>query len=64
MWDEQAAEAVGRGFRVIRYDQRGHGASDAPDGEYALPRLAEDVIDPLDALGLETASFCGLSMRA
>jgi len=62
MWDVQAKEAVGLGFRVIRYDQRGHGASDAPDGDYTLPRLAQDVIDLLDALGIETASFCGLSM--
>lgn len=62
MWDGQAEEAAGLGLRVIRYDQRGHGKSDAPAGEYTLERLADDVIDLLDALDIERASFCGLSM--
>ena len=30
MWDEQAAALKNR-FRVLRYDQRGHGGSDAPE---------------------------------
>ena len=50
MWDAQAKEAAGLGFRVIRYDQRGHGKSDAPAGDYTLQRLGDDVIDLLDAL--------------
>jgi 3-oxoadipate enol-lactonase len=62
MWDGQAKEAAGRGFRVIRYDQRGHGKSAAPEGDYTLSRLGEDVIDLLDALEIERAAFCGLSM--
>jgi 3-oxoadipate enol-lactonase len=64
MWDIQAAEAVGLGFRVIRYDQRGHGKSEAPAGPYTLQRLADDVIDLLDALKIATTAFCGLSMGA
>jgi 3-oxoadipate enol-lactonase len=64
MWDLQAAEAAGLGFRVIRYDQRGHGQSDAPPGEYSLERLGQDVFDLLDALKLERVAFCGLSMGA
>ena len=62
MWDGQAAEAVGLGFRVIRYDQRGHGKSEAPKGSYTLERLADDVVDLLDALKIDKAAFCGLSM--
>jgi 3-oxoadipate enol-lactonase len=62
MWDVQAKEAEGLGFRVIRYDPRGHGQSDAPGGEYTLGRLADDVIDLLDELEIEKAAFCGLSM--
>ena len=62
MWDRQAEAAAGLGFRVIRYDQRGHGGSDAPAGEYTLERLAEDVIDLLAGLDIGTAAFCGLSM--
>jgi 3-oxoadipate enol-lactonase len=62
MWDGQTEAATARGFRVIRYDQRGHGKSDAPSGEYTLDRLGEDVIDLLDALEIEQTSYCGLSM--
>ena len=62
MWDGQVSEAAARGFRVIRYDQRGHGQSGAPAGDYALERLGRDVIDLLDALQIERTAFCGLSM--
>jgi 3-oxoadipate enol-lactonase/4-carboxymuconolactone decarboxylase len=47
---------------VVRYDQRGHGASDAPAGPYSLERLGRDVIAVADHLGLARFSFCGLSM--
>src|SRR5688572_609253 len=62
MWDNQAEEAAGLGFRAIRYDQRGHGQSEAPDGDYTLERLGQDVLDLLKALKIEQAAFCGLSM--
>lgn len=64
MWDVQARETAGLGFRVIRYDQRGHGGSDVPDGDYELQRLGKDVIDLLNALKIDRASYCGLSMGA
>ncbi len=62
MWDKQAKHTAGLGFRVIRYDQRGHGQSEAPAGDYTMKRLADDVIDLLDALEIEMTAFCGLSM--
>ena len=62
MWDGQAGEAAARGFRVIRYDPRGHGGSGVPAGEYTLERLGHDVIELLDALKIERAHYCGLSM--
>lgn len=62
LWDAQAAEAAGLGFRVIRYDARGHGRSEAPDGDYALERLGRDVLDLMQALRIERAAFCGISM--
>ncbi|MGQ7793492.1 3-oxoadipate enol-lactonase [Faunimonas sp. B44] len=61
MWDGQMAEAAAR-FRVIRYDQRGHGRSEAPQGPYTMDRLGRDVIELLDALQIEKTAFCGLSM--
>jgi 3-oxoadipate enol-lactonase len=57
MWDEQAA-ALKDKFRVLRYDQRGHGASDAPAGRYPFDTL----LGLLDALSIKKAHFAGLSM--
>ncbi len=61
MWDEQAA-ALKDSFRVLRYDQRGHGESDAPSGRYPFDTLLADAIGLLDALSIEKAHFAGLSM--
>ena len=61
MWEPQM-NAWTRHARVLRYDQRGHGASDAPPGAYSLDRLGRDVIELLDSLKLETVDFCGLSL--
>ncbi|HEY4141033.1 MAG TPA: alpha/beta fold hydrolase, partial [Pseudolabrys sp.] len=38
MWDELTEALKGR-YRVLRYDARGHGASVAPAGDYALDQL-------------------------
>jgi len=61
MWDGQLEEAA-RTWRVIRYDQRGHGESEASEGPYAMERLGRDVVDLLDALRIRRTAFCGLSM--
>src|ERR1700693_3100001 len=61
MWDDQAT-ALAKHFRVIRYDQRGHGKSDAPKPPYSLERLGRDVLAILDHLGIKSAHFVGLSM--
>jgi 3-oxoadipate enol-lactonase len=61
MWDEQA-KALSKHFRIVRYDQRGHGKSGAPEGVYSIERLGRDVLAILDALGLQRVHFCGLSM--
>jgi 3-oxoadipate enol-lactonase len=61
MWDEQAAE-LKKSFRVLRYDQRGHGGTDAPAGRYTFDLLIADVIALFDALSIGRAHFGGLSM--
>jgi 3-oxoadipate enol-lactonase len=61
MWDPQAADLKGS-FRVLRYDQRGHGATDAPAGRYTYPQLVADAVALLDALEIERTHFVGLSM--
>ncbi len=50
------------GFRVLRYDTRGHGGSDAPQGPYTLETLAADAAGLQDALGIEKVHFCGVSL--
>lgn len=61
MWDAQVAPLTEH-FRLLRYDTRGHGRSDAPRGAYSLDRLGRDVLELLDRLGLERVHFCGLSL--
>jgi len=61
MWALQVPSFI-RSHRVLRYDTRGHGRSSVPPGAYALDRLGRDVVELLDALGVETTAFCGLSL--
>jgi 3-oxoadipate enol-lactonase len=62
MWDEQRT-TIGRLYRLIAPDLRGHGESAAPEGIYTMDAMADDVIDLLDALGLtEPVVLGGLSM--
>ncbi|MBC9249404.1 3-oxoadipate enol-lactonase [Pseudomonas alcaligenes] len=61
MWDAQIP-ALTEHFRVLRYDTRGHGQSLVSPGPYSIEQLGGDVLALLDALGIATASFCGLSM--
>jgi 3-oxoadipate enol-lactonase len=61
MWDEQVAPFT-RHFRLVRYDRRGHGKSDAPKGPYSMERLGRDVLAILDHLRIEKINWCGLSM--
>ena len=60
-WDAQAA-ALARHARVVRIDLRGHGASGVPPGPYLMETLAGDVLDVLDALGIERATIVGHSL--
>jgi len=61
MWAPQVPDLLPY-FRVLRYDTRGHGASDAPPGEYSMEQLGRDVLGLADALGISRFAFCGLSM--
>lgn len=61
MWDTQVP-AWSSHFRVLRYDTRGHGGSLVTEGPYSIEQLGRDVLALLDALNIEQAHFCGLSM--
>jgi 3-oxoadipate enol-lactonase len=61
MWDLQVPDLLPH-FRILRYDTRGHGASDAPAADYSMERLGRDVLGLADALGVARFAFCGLSL--
>lgn len=61
MWAPQMPDLLDH-FQVLRYDTRGHGASDVPAGDYTMDQLGQDVLGLLDALKVSQAAFCGLSM--
>ena len=61
MWDPQIA-ALKDEYRILAYDTRGHGASEAPPGAYTLDLLADDLFSLLKELKIEKAHYCGLSM--
>ncbi len=61
MWDSQVPLLTKR-FRLLRYDTRGHGLSDAPSGPYSFDMLVGDVVALLDHMKIERAHFMGLSL--
>lgn len=56
------AKALGSRYRILRFDMRGHGRSEAPLRPYALADLVGDVVGLWDALGIERSHFVGLSI--
>ena len=60
MWDSQLALA--ERLRIVRHDHRGHGRSPVPPGPYEIADLGRDVLELMDALEIERASYCGLSI--
>ena len=61
MWDPQV-DTFSKDYRLIRYDSRGHGGSPVTPGPYSLADLGQDVLAVMDALAIERAAFCGISM--
>jgi 3-oxoadipate enol-lactonase / 4-carboxymuconolactone decarboxylase len=61
IWDNVVLALTSK-YRIIRYDKRGHGLSDAPTGPYTIRNHSTDLEQLLDALGVETATFVGISI--
>src|SRR5438128_7534271 len=61
MWDPTMPALTSR-FRVLRYETRGHGQTDAPKGAYTLDQLADDALALLKSLGITRTHWVGLSM--
>jgi len=61
MWAPQMPDLT-RHFQVLRYDTRGHGASDVPAGDYTLEHLGRDLVELGNSLRIQKFALCGLSM--
>jgi 3-oxoadipate enol-lactonase len=61
IWDELVAELKGD-YRLVRFDARGHGATDAPAAPYDFDTLTRDVVALMDHLKIAKAGFIGVSM--
>jgi pimeloyl-ACP methyl ester carboxylesterase len=61
MWNDQM-EALTENYRVIAYDVRGFGDSEAGTDDFSIELFVNDLINLMDALKIEKAMLCGLSM--
>jgi 3-oxoadipate enol-lactonase len=61
MWAPQL-EPLSERFRVIAFDHRGHGGSEVPPGPYSIEDLGGDVVELLNSLLVERASYVGISL--
>jgi 3-oxoadipate enol-lactonase / 4-carboxymuconolactone decarboxylase len=61
MWNLQVADLLPH-FQILRYDVRGHGASEVTGGEYSIEMLGKDVLGLADSLAISRFAFCGLSL--
>ncbi|HJO68111.1 MAG TPA: 3-oxoadipate enol-lactonase [Rhodospirillales bacterium] len=61
LWDDQVAALDDR-YRILRYDTRGHGGTEAGSGGYTIEALAGDVVGLWDALGIARSHVVGLSL--
>jgi 3-oxoadipate enol-lactonase len=61
MWEGQV-QSLERDFRILRYDFRGHGGSEATHGEYSLSLLTADLLALWASLGIERTHLVGLGL--
>ena len=61
LWDDLAGALKDR-YRVLRFDNRGHGDSEVVPGPYSFPMLLDDAVGLLDAVGVDATHWIGLSI--
>ncbi len=64
VWHLQIIPQLWDHFRILTYDLRGHGYSDAPPTGYAADDMAADLLELLDALGIKQPAVVGHSYGA
>jgi pimeloyl-ACP methyl ester carboxylesterase len=62
LWEPQRPALLGAGYRVLRYDVRGHGRSASPPTGYTWERYVADLRELLDHVQIERAHLAGASM--
>lgn len=63
VWEHQVLAFAGR-YRILRYDQRGHGGTGVPAGPADIGQLADDAAALMTRFGVADAVFIGVSMGA
>jgi 3-oxoadipate enol-lactonase len=61
VWDHQVA-ALSADFRILRYDQRGHGRTSVPEAKPTIAQMGDDLLALMDHFGVSTTTLVGLSM--
>ena len=61
IWDEMVERLAGD-FTLLRYDTRGHGLTDAPEGRYTMETLGDDLAALIEHVGLTDPLVVGLSI--
>jgi 3-oxoadipate enol-lactonase len=61
IWND-VIDALANDYRILSYDKRGHGLSDAPAGEYSLNDHLDDLQGLVDHVGFGDFALCGVSV--
>ena len=61
MWDAQV-QALGKDYRTLRYDLRGHGDTLATEGDYSMELLVRDLAGLLNELNIQKTHLVGLGL--
>lgn len=61
IWDA-VIELLSERYRIVSYDKRGHGLSDAPKGDYSVGMHVDDLVGLLDHLGIGRLALAGVSV--
>ena len=61
-WGEPFLSELERDFDMIAVDNRGTGQSPRVDGPFTIAEMADDAVEVLDELGIESAHVLGISM--
>lgn len=61
MWDPQVAE-LGKFYRILRYDLRGHGDTQATEGDYSMDLLVNDLLGLVTELNIQKTHLVGLGL--